>query len=148
MKNTIIDFNILENASAMQTWHYACHEIAKRYQANETIFIYTDNQDDAKRLDDLLWTFTEDSFIPHNILTTTNTASSPIQIGYAENICDNPYFVTAINLSQETLKNFSNYKNLVEIVFPEPAKQQLARVRYKQYRDQGYSIQTNKMKPT
>ncbi len=145
---TTIDFNILENASVMQTWHYACHEIAKRYQANETLFIFTDNQDDAKRLDDLLWTFTEDSFIPHNILTADNAASSPIQIGFTDNTCDNDYFVTAINLSQEIPKNFSRYKNLVEIVFPEPAKQQLARERYKQYRDQGYSIQTNKMKTT
>jgi DNA polymerase-3 subunit chi len=51
-----------------------------------------------------------------------------------------------MNLSRDIPAFYSQFKHVIEIVFPDPVVQQLARTRYKQYRDQGHEINTIKVK--
>lgn len=140
----IVEFHILENASQMQAWNYACKQIEKMHQAKQTVYVHTDNLSDANKIDTLLWTFREDSFVPHDILQANKNTQAPIHIGYSELTSEHQHSI--VNLGTHIPANHSTCQHLTEIVSSDPSLQQLARERFKQYRDQGCEIKTIKVK--
>lgn len=124
-----ITFYILEDVDFTRAQSYLCNLIEKQYARDKKIYIHTSSLDDAKLLDDALWTYRVDSFLPHHLRAIDTPISSPIEIG-CENIPD----------------NLSQFSELIEIVSPDANKQAEARERYKYYRQQGFSISTHKLK--
>ncbi len=84
---------------------FACRLIDKVYRLGHKIYIHTAGEDQAKLLDDKLWTFREDSFLPHTIVRTSVDAEpaekevSPIRIGFDHEPDENQEVL--INLSGE-----------------------------------------------
>lgn len=135
-----ITFHILEKSNNQQALLHACQLIEKHHQDGERIYIHAATKAQADQFDQLLWTFKDDSFIAHQVCPTDTTV--PVQIGY-----DASHAVTAdilINLSGTFPEFYANYKNTVEIVFADPTVQQLARERFKKYRDLGCELTTLK----
>ena len=139
-----VDFHILATTNQMQAMHYACQYIDKTLAKQTGVYLHTETKADAERLDTLLWTFREDSFLPHTLYQPEQTEISPIQIGYRGNTL--PTGKTMLNLSQHLPENYAKYSQIIEIVTADPIMQQLARERFKHYRDQGHHINTHKMK--
>lgn len=142
-----VDFHILEDVKLrLKSSQYAATLIEKLYNDKERICVLTDNDEEADRFDTLLWTYKDDSFIPHDIYSDKENSSSPIQICTPNNQLREVAEKTLVNLSTITPKNLTGYKKVIEIVFADPTVQQLARDRFKQYRDQGYELNTYKIK--
>ncbi len=139
-----IDFYILENLSAQQSWQYTCQLIEKIHDEQHAIYINAHSHEEAAHLDQLLWTYREDSFLPHNIYNDNDDFPPLIQIGHS--ITPTRHKTTLINLAHEIPIFSQQFENIVEIVFPGPHMQQLARDRYRQYRDRGDSLATHKIK--
>src|ERR1700675_2353247 len=62
-----VDFYVLKSAAAKQRWLFACRLTEKAYLRDLRIVIVNATLAEAKELDELLWTFNERSFIPHQI---------------------------------------------------------------------------------
>src|SRR5258708_38945386 len=62
-----VAFYVLKSAAAPQRWAFACRLTEKAYLRDMRVVIVNDSPADARALDDLLWTFNERSFIPHQI---------------------------------------------------------------------------------
>src|SRR5580698_4387961 len=62
-----VDFYVLKSAAAKQRWTFACRLIQKAYLRGLRAVIVNETLEQAKELDELLWTFNERSFIPHQI---------------------------------------------------------------------------------
>lgn len=134
-----IDFYILETTSQQQANLFACQCLEKCYaEQNLPIFVHTNTRADAERFDALLWTYRDDSFLPHQLHADGNNA--PIQIGFGET----PAAPLAIllNLGSQIPAFYQQCQQIIEIVFTDPVMQQCARQRYKQYRDAGCEIKT------
>jgi DNA polymerase-3 subunit chi len=138
-----IDFYILENADKQKSLIFACQLIEKIYTQHD-IYIHLQSKEAAEYFDNLLWCYREDSFLPHQIYDASDNNPPPIQIGYQANLPQHK--ATLINLHQEVPSFYQDFNRLIEIVFSEPTMQQLARERYKQYRDQGHELVTYKEK--
>jgi DNA polymerase III subunit chi len=138
----IIKFYILNKDTKQDACLFACHLIEKNYLTNNpSLYLHHDNLEEAESMDKLLWAYTEDSFIPHH-LSHEKDITSAITIGY-----DNDHLPNAdicINLSCQYPANCQQFKEIIEIVYRNPPLQQLARERYRAYRDAGYSIETIK----
>lgn len=134
----IIDFYILNAATYQQSLFFACQLLEKIYHEQQSAYVYLNSHEEAERFDNLLWTYRDNSFLPHYIHQTNDPSPPPIQIGYAgisvllQGIL--------INLAENIPPFYPQFDRIIEIVFSEPQMQQLARERYKQYRDQGYEI--------
>ena len=139
-----IDFYILEAASGQKSLHFACQLLEQAYADKQRVYVNASSREEAERLDALLWTYRDDSFIPHNLYHPVEDHPPPIQIGH-DTAPDNHNGVL-INLSREVPAFYSRFNHLIEIVLSDPVVQQLARTRYKQYRDQGHEIKTIKVK--
>jgi len=139
-----IDFYVLETASEQKSLHFVCQLIEKVYAEQQHIYVNMGSRHKAERLDALLWIYRDDSFLPHNLYHSTHNYPSPIQIGFNET--PNQHQAVLLNLCQDVPSFYQQFQHVIEIVFLDPLMQQLARARYKQYRDDRCEINTIKQK--
>jgi len=138
---TQIDFYILADTSPNAGEVFACKLVDKAYHLQHTIYVNTSNQPQAERLDELLWTFNQGSFLPHRVNSQEFTGEEPIVIGYPEQTTG--FHDVLINLDQVVPAFFSQFERVAEIVSGDESMRNQARERYKFYRDRGYTLSTH-----
>lgn len=141
-----VDFYILEGMSTLQAWHHTCHLIEKFHAEQCSIYIHVNSREEAEHLDQLLWTYREDSFLPHHIYDEKDEFPPSIQIGYHQNLKKTSKIL--INLAREIPAFFQQFTHISEIVFSDGVVQQWARERYRQYRELNAALTTHKLKAT
>ncbi len=143
-----VDFYILESSSKQKAWHYACLWLEQIVVENKRVYINMESSEDANALDLLMWTYRDDSFLPHCIYTAKEEFPAAIQIG----VSNTPPLSTEmthdilLNFAQHLPSFHSHFSQIVEIVSADTLAQEWARLRYKQYREQGYNMNTIKLK--
>lgn len=142
---TRIDFYIIEEASTEATDSFICRLTEKAWSQNNTIYIHTMDEPDAVKFDELLWTFKEDSFVPHQLATTENNEKS-VLIGH-QNTAEIPatHHDVLINLNDKTPSFFSQFERVAEIITGDENSRIKGRERYQFYRDRGYALETHKI---
>lgn len=138
-----IDFYTLPEGGAKARLILACRLIEKAYKNQHRVYINTENEAEAHQLDEMLWTYREDSFLPHNIYGEGPEPTPPIQIGFA--VTPEKHRDILINLSNQVPSFFEQFNRVLEIVANEPDMQARSRENYRVYRTQGYEITTHKL---
>ena len=136
---TRIDFYQIENDEPPQL--FACRLIDKVYRLGHQIYVHTRDADEAAALDDLLWTFRADRFIPHACKLTGEDA--PILIGHDDEPAD--HHEVLVNLSGAVPDFFSRFERVAEVVPLDRNSRDAARANYKFYKDRGYPLQYHAM---
>lgn len=131
-----IDFYILADAGAAAREHLACRIAEKAYKAGHRIYLLAESGAHAARLDDLLWTFRDGSFVPHGLDTPRTDPATPILIGEAGTQTAATADVM-INLSSAVPGFFGQFERIAEIVDASAEGRQAGRERFRFYRDQG-----------
>jgi len=62
-----VDFYILEQADAQARLKLACRLAEKAWSQSQRVLLLTSGDADAQALDEMLWTFRDRSFVPHEI---------------------------------------------------------------------------------
>jgi len=137
---THIDFYILPDSSVEARWLYTCRLVEKVLALGHNILIAVDNEDEAQQLDDLLWSFKPESFIPHQIIGGDNKA--PVEITFSDVTGEHQQVL--INLSSKVPDYFSRFARLGEIVIQEPKTLESTREHYRFYKQRGYPIAQHK----
>lgn len=138
-----IDFYILSENATDAHFKLACRLVEKAYKNQHRIYIHTANQTDTHRMDELLWTYRDDSFLPHNIYGDGPDPAPPIQIGFA--VTPDKHRDILINLSSTIPEFYTQFIRVLEVVENNPTIQERARENYKIYRAKNYSITTHKL---
>ena len=128
---TLVDFHILDNKDNLALLRYACRLIRKAYKNNFNIYVRTENDQDMKQLDTLLWTFSELDFIPHATIDT-ESGQEPVILGMIERQGDSN--TVLINLSTTMTENYSSYSRVFELIGNDPDAITAGRDRYRRYR--------------
>ncbi len=138
-----IDFYVLpdhkENGRAL----LACRLADKAYSLGHTVYLCAGSEARAAALDDLLWTFRQDSFVPHERYPLVGEEGSPVLVGAAT-----PAMVEAqvlINLTDSLPEGFERYQRVVELVDQHPDVLAQSRERFRQYRERGCAPETHKL---
>lgn len=139
-----VDFYVLQRADERSRYTLACKLAEKAYRLENTVYIHARNREDATKLDELLWTFRDGSFVPHALSgIDSDTAASPVTIGCdADNV---PARDLLINLCDDIPAFAESFPRVAELVSSDPDRRQLSRKRFAEYRDKGHSIQTHKL---
>ena len=144
-----IDFYVLKDSSLNTRLPFACRLVEKAYKNNHRVYIHTDNEKEAHVIDELLWTYREDSFLPHNLLGEGPTTPPPIQIGFST--APEKHRDILINLSHNVPAFYSQFNRVLEIISndeKEHEKTEKARERFRFYRAEGCNITTHKLETT
>jgi DNA polymerase-3 subunit chi len=140
---TRIDFYILEGNAPADGRLVACRVAEKAWLAGHKVYIHAADEREAERLDELLWTFRQGSFVPHQRLAAGVPADAltPIHIGWGTE--PEVHDEVLINLAAEVPLFFSRFERVAEIVPADDSAKQHGRTRYKFYRDRGYPLETH-----
>ncbi len=140
---TRIDFYILQGQDAGIRPLFACRLAEKAYRQGHAVYINTGSSAQSNYMDQLLWTFSPDSFVPHSVYMPDQDAKPPVLIGHSEDPdtkCD-----VLLNLDNEIPGFFGQFSRLTEIVDQQSERKQAARKRYKYYMEQGYQINSHEI---
>ena len=121
----------------------ACRITEKAYGLGKRVYIHTETSQQATHMNELLWTFRDGSFVPHELYQPGNTCESPVQIGSYESPetdCD-----VLINLATEVPLFFSRFLRVAELIAPNQDAKKQGRERFRFYRDRGYPLDTHDM---
>jgi DNA polymerase-3 subunit chi len=138
-----IDFYVMNDDPGTSRLQVACKLIEKAYAQKHQIYIHTDNELGANEMDELLWTYRDDSFLPHHITGDGPEPAPPIQIGFSEPAAKHRDIM--LNLSAGVPVFHTQFQRILEIVPADSLLQEQARERYRFYRQLNLPIQTHKL---
>jgi DNA polymerase-3 subunit chi len=143
---TQVDFYILANDSDDARLRLACRIVDKATDADQHVFINATTDIEAQKLDELLWTFSQGSFIPHKIVRDGIDVApvEPVVIGLNRGPLGERWDLM-INLAAEVPEFFSRYRRVAEVVDGNETRRALSRDRYRFYRDRGYTLNTHQV---
>jgi len=118
---------------------YACRLLRKAVGSGAKVVVVAD-EDTLGALDVALWTFSSADFLPHcDINSDPRTlAFSPIVL--AASLATSPHHQIMLNLGEHVATGFELFERVIEVVALDDKSRQLARGRWKQYVELGYSI--------
>jgi len=138
-----IDFYVLPDQRDNGRALLACRLADKAYNLGHTVYLLTASEVQAAVLDDLLWTFRQDSFIPHERYPLAGEESSPVLIGATLPAEVNRQVL--INYTDGLPEGFERFERVVELVDSQPEVLAKSRERFRQYREKGLTPETHKL---
>ena len=132
---TRIDFYQIDTDEP--TFLFSCRLIEKAWRQGHRVYVHVRTDNECSELDDLLWTFRPDRFVPHDV--STQTPSGPVHIGCGDN--PGTHSDVLVNLSGQVPDFFSRFKRVAEVVPLNDERREQARTNYRFYRDRGYALQ-------
>ena len=136
-------FNLLdansEQLSEQDHLQLACVKAASFYRQNQRVFIFCDDQQMAHSIDELLWAFDADSFVPHNLPGEGLHSGSPVEISWQAPTNNRNIL---INLSSQVPSFASQFSQIIDFVPTDEALKKLARLRYRAYQQLGFNVST------
>ncbi len=119
----------------------ACRLCAKAVKQNMKIMAYSPDATVLEQFNELLWTFSPTSFIPHCTLQDDPQLLNVTPVILSGQIPpDSPYDVL-LNLHQKHPPLFNIFNRIIEIAGVSHEDKLVARERYRFYKDAGYEIQ-------
>ena len=117
----------------------ACQLCADLYRAGQRVLVFCENQQDAELLDEVLWQFDAERFVPHNLAGEGPQRGAPIEISWQTPKSSRQVLV---NLTA-SIPTFANrFVQIIEFVPVAEALKTAAREKYKHYRQLGVTPET------
>lgn len=138
-----VDFYLITSDEPAARWLTTCRLLENLYGQGHKVYVHCQNQQQAEMLDELLWTYKDDSFIPHNLQGDGPEPPPPVQIG-----CDKEprgFNDVLINFAENIPLFHAKFKKILEVVSGEESEKETSRAHYKEYRSKGYQLQTHKL---
>ncbi len=148
MNPTRVSFYVLAGTDPGSRLGYACRLAEKVYKLEQRIHAHAMDGAMAKHLDDLLWTFRQGSFVPHELLAVERPAPlAPVTIGApdAPGQIEPPAADLLINLAMDVPAFYHRYPRIAEIIDGSPAGREAGRARHRYYRQQGLEPETHEV---
>ncbi|HJV49968.1 MAG TPA: DNA polymerase III subunit chi [Noviherbaspirillum sp.] len=132
---TRIDFH----SNVPDKFVYACRLVRKARGANCRIVLLTPDKSTLMALDQQLWTFSEQDFLPHVIAGDPLAANTPVILTDQDD-ADLPHHQILINLSARTPTHFARFERMFEIISATDDDKIAGRERYRYYQQRGYPL--------
>ncbi len=138
---TRIDFYSLAEDSSGDRLLLTCRLAQRAHGEGLKVSIATADARTARELDRLLWTFRDDSFLPHGLVGETDPELTPILIGVAGEMVADVGGQVLINLDLDVPAALDRYERLLEPIDLDPQVRAAGRRRYVHYKGLGYPLE-------
>ncbi|WP_221798859.1 DNA polymerase III subunit chi [Oceanobacter mangrovi] len=142
---TDVWFYVLAATTVPEQLKFVCRLTEKIQAQGKHTYIHVDDAAIASELDEMLWNFRPNAFVPHQLVAETPASEQcPVHIGW-QDVPVNHHDVM-INLSQQLPGFFARFERLVEVVIQEDNVLDCTRNHYRFLRDRGYDISHQDMR--
>ncbi|MDX2370970.1 MAG: DNA polymerase III subunit chi [Colwellia sp.] len=125
--------------------YHACLQASYFYRQNQRVFIYTQDKSNAEQVDEMLWAFDSDSFVPHNLSGEGPKQGAAVEISHQAPRSRRPVL---INLTSTVPDFASQFQFMVDFVPSDATLKQLARERFKTCRQRGFQVDNQAVSTT
>jgi DNA polymerase-3 subunit chi len=122
---------------------YACRLVEKAYLQDHRVVVRLDAREDPGDFDELLWRFSDRSFVPHEVARDGDGQRAPVLLTPGDDP-GGPADVL-VNLGADVPPWFARYARVAELVCGDEASRQAGRERFRFYRDQGIDPETHNL---
>jgi DNA polymerase III subunit chi len=141
-----VDFYVTEDASPDARARLACRIVEKAYLADQRVIVRCASSEALARVDDLLWTFGDGSFVPHEAASTASQAQAPV-ILTTDTLPPGDWSVL-VNLTQQLPADWQSYERVAEVLDADATTRAAGRDRFRAYRDAGVAPETHNLNAT
>lgn len=118
-----------------------CELARKAFDANLSTLVLARDADQAEQLDDLLWSFDDDAYIPHQLAGDDEDELAPVLIAGPDS--DTPMRALVINLRDAAVQG--SVERVLEVVPADDGARGPLRERWKQYLARGFDLKKHDM---
>jgi DNA polymerase-3 subunit chi len=141
-----VDFYVLAGNEARTRLKFACRIAEKAYLAGQRVFVWLDDAAELHSFDELLWTFADRSFVPHEIYSDPQQwQHTPVLLGFQAQ--PQQPFDVLLNLATEVPAAAAHAARVAEIVDAEEPRRRSGRNRFRHYRELGVTPETHNIAP-
>lgn len=140
------DFYIMKEAEDEQRFFIACRLTEKAMAQGLKVYIHTASEQSAQDMDDLLWSFKPESFIPHTIVGQEDDMEDEeihVLIGYEGNASTKGQLL--INLCDKVPDEHENFDRIAEIVPNREEAKAISREHWNTYKTLGFELKHHQM---
>jgi DNA polymerase-3 subunit chi len=141
---TRVDFYLLSGDGKQEREKLACRLTEKAWKLNHNIYLHSSSEPESRQLDDLLWTFRPESFVPHDLMANDSEMMAPVLLGHHEEPALSEHDIL-INLSATVPSFFSRFERVIEVINEDESIRETGRDRYRFYQQRGYTLNTHKL---
>ncbi|WP_157729956.1 DNA polymerase III subunit chi [Bacterioplanes sanyensis] len=143
---TRVNFYILGDTQESARLQFACRLIQQAVTRQKCdVLVQVDDEAQARALDELLWVFQPDAFVPHALLDPSGSIEeAPVHIGWHND--PGPHHQLLVNLSTQLPAFFARFERLSEVVVQQQDVLHYTREHYRHLRDRGYPITDHDMR--
>ncbi|WP_333984756.1 DNA polymerase III subunit chi [Ectopseudomonas khazarica] len=132
-----IEFYVLSSSDAPGRLRAACQLALKAWNAGLPVFLRGSDEVQCGELDDLLWQFKAERFVPHDL--HRDAPLSPVVLGTDE--VPSAEQGVLINLGSSLSPHVERFARIIEIVNQQPELLNACRENFRAYRQRGYDPQ-------
>lgn len=140
MPNPTVDFYLLNTLLQEAVYRFICRLVDKAYLLQKKIYIQVNSDEEGQRLDELLWTFRDTSFIPHSYLSANAILDPLLSVNIANKKPKELNADILFNLSNEVPTYFAEFSRIIEVVSEEKRNKNQSRQKYKLYKAQNCQL--------
>lgn len=111
-----------------------CVLAQKAYESNTPVLLLVDSLEYAEALDELLWSYSDDAFVPHQIAGDADDADCPVLIVPPD--IDTPARPLLVNL-RSAAADHRGVERIIELIPDDDVEKQAARGRWSAYKQRG-----------
>jgi len=143
-----VDFYVLEGSDPRQRLRFACRLVEKAWLKRHRVRVQFDAGGELEDFDQLLWTFSDRSFVPHRRAGTPDDTLPPalptvvIADGDEADTADGDVLV---NLSSAPPPDVGAWSRIAEVVDSDAGRRTRGRERFRAYRERGLTPATHEM---
>lgn len=137
-----VDFYVLAGHDERERLRFACRVLDKAFEAEQRVLVWLDDAAAVKLFDDLLWTFAQDSFVPHEPLgAESDWEESPVLLSCpgarAGTLLERAPPDVVLNVASSIPPARQGARQVIEVIDADPARREAGRARFRQYRAEG-----------
>ena len=140
-----VEFYVIEDAAPVARLKLACRLAEKAFLADQRVLVWHSDPEELKKLDDLLWTFADRSFVPHAVWGPgISLEDTPVLLSSGA-LPECPFDIL-INLSPDVPACAEQVPRIAEIIDGDDGRRREGRARFKTYRDRGLQPATHNIR--
>ncbi len=138
-----IRFYTLKAQGGTARLRHACQLAEQAFLAGERVLVWLDDAAQLQQFDQLLWTFGDGAFVPHERLAANpDSGEVPVQMHDGETLearILDAGFGTLLNLHTAPAAEALRFDRVIEVIDADPATRDAGRARFRFYREAGAS---------
>jgi DNA polymerase III subunit chi len=138
-----VDFYVLGDAGTQAQHRFVCKLAEQAFEAGNRMYLRTPSPLESAALDELLWTFSDRAFLPHEIAGAAAPTHSLVAALIGQGPAPEGYRTLLINTAGDVAADAAQFEQIAEVIDADPERKQLARIRFKQYRERGWTLETH-----